>query len=61
MHEHVNFLKDVSKKKFFSTTLADKYIKVFLNKQLAQKIVEHAALKKKLFIVLPYLGCLPFV
>ena len=60
-HEHENFLKDVLKKKFFPTTLADKCIEAFLNKQLAQKIVEPAVLKKWFFIVLPYLGCLPFV
>ena len=41
--------------------ISDKRIKVFLNKQLAQKIVEHAVLKKELFMFLPYLGSLPVV
>ena len=40
----------------FATNLVDKYIKIFLNKQFAQKIVEQTVPKKELFIVLPYLG-----
>ena len=43
------------RKKLFPTTLVDKWIKIFLNKQFAQKIVEHTFSKKELFIVLPYL------
>ena len=34
----------------------DKCIKIFLNKQFSQKILEHSVPKKELFIVLPYLG-----
>ena len=34
----------------------DKCIKIFLNKQFSQKILEHTVPKKELFIVLPYLG-----
>ena len=40
----------------FATNLVDKYIKIFLNKQFALKIVEQTVPKKELFIVLPYLG-----
>ena len=55
-HEEVNYLKDVLKKNYFPTNLVDKCIKIFLNKQFPQKILEHTVPKKKLFIVLPYLG-----
>ena len=55
-HEEVNYLKDVLKKNYFPTNLVDKYIKIFLNKQFSQKILEHTVPKKELFIVLPYLG-----
>ena len=34
----------------------DQCIKIFLNKQFSQKILEHTVPKKELFIVLPYLG-----
>ena len=34
----------------------DKCIKIFLNKQFSQKILEHTVPKKELFIVLSYLG-----
>ena len=44
------------KKNYFHTTLVDKCIKILLHKQLAQKIVGHSVPKKKLFVVLPYLG-----
>ena len=44
------------KKNYFPTTLVDKCNKTLLHKQLAQKIVEHSVPKKKLFVVLPYLG-----
>ena len=40
------FFKRYIEEKIFPTTLADKCIKVFLNKQLAQKFVEHV-LKKE--------------
>ena len=50
------YLKDVLKKNSFLTTLFDKCIKMFLNKQFTQKIVEHTVPKKEVFIVLPYLG-----
>ena len=43
-------------KKYFSSTLVDKCIKIFLNKQFSQKILEHAVPKKELCIVLPHLG-----
>ena len=55
-HEEVNYLKDVLKKNSFSANLVDKCIKIFLNKQFSQKILEHTVPKKELFIVLPYLG-----
>ena len=55
-HEEVNHLKDVLKKNSFPTNLVDKCIKIFLNKQFSQKILEYSVPKKELFIVLPYLG-----
>ena len=55
-HEEVNYLKDVLKQNSFPTNLVDKCIKIFLNKQFSQKILEHTVPKKELFIVLPYLG-----
>ena len=55
-HEEVNYLKDVLKKNSFPTNLVDQCIKIFLNKQFSQKILEHTVPKKELFIVLPYLG-----
>ena len=51
-----NNLKDVLKKNYFPTALLNNYIKIFLNKQFPQKIVEHTVPKEDLFIVLPYLG-----
>ena len=54
-HEGVNYLKNVLKKNYFPSTLIDKCIKIFLNKQFSQKILEHTVPKKELFIVLPYL------
>ena len=43
-------------KNSFPTTLVEKCIKSFLNKQFAQKNVEHTVPKKELLIVLAYLG-----
>ena len=51
-----NNLKGVLKKNYFPTALLNNYIKIFLNKQFPQKIVEHTVPKEDLFIVLPYLG-----
>ena len=51
-----NNLKDVLKKNYFPTALLNNYIKIFLNKQFPQKIVEHTVPKEDFFIVLPYLG-----
>ena len=51
-----NNLKDVLKKNYFPTAFLNNYIKIFLNKQFPQKIVEHTVPKEDLFIVLPYLG-----
>ena len=34
----------------------DKCIKIFLNKQFLQKILDHSVRKKELFIIFPYLG-----
>ena len=44
------------KKNSFPSTLVDKCIKIFLNKQFSQKILEHTVPKKELCIVVPYLG-----
>ena len=55
-HEEVNYLKNVLKKNYFPPTLVDKCVKIFLNKQFSQKILEDTVPKKELFIVLPYLG-----
>ena len=55
-NEEVNYLKDELKTKYFSTTLVETCIKIILNKQFAQKIVEHTVPKRELFIVLQYLG-----
>ena len=55
-HEEVNYLKNVLEKNYFSSTLVDKCIKIFLNKQFSQKKLEHTVPKKELFIVLSYLG-----
>ena len=55
-HKAVNYLKDVLKINSFPTNLVDKCIKIFLNKQYSQKILEHTVPKKELSIVLPYLG-----
>ena len=54
--EEVNYLKNVLKKNYFPSTLVDKCIKIFLNKQFSRKILEHTVPKKELCIVLPYLG-----
>ena len=50
-HEEVSYLKYVLKKYSFPTNLVDKCIKVFLNKQFSQKILEHTFPKKELFSV----------
>ena len=55
-YEEVKYLKNVLKKKYFPSALVDKCIKIFLNKQFSQKILEHTVPKEELFIVLPYLG-----
>ena len=47
-YEEVNYLKDVLKKNSFPTNLVYKCIKIFLNKQFAQKILEHTVPKKVL-------------
>ena len=46
IHEEVNYLKDVLKKNSIPTNLVDKCIKIFLNKQFSQKILEHTVPKK---------------
>ena len=45
-HEEVNYVKDMLKKNSFPTNLVDKCIKIFLNKQFPQKILEHTVTKK---------------
>ena len=60
-HEEENYLKDMLKKNSFPTTLVEKRIKMFLNKQFAHKTVEHIVPKKELFINDHNLVCLPFV
>ena len=50
------YLKEVLKNNAFPTNLVDKFVKIFLNKQFSQKILEYTVPKKELFIVLPYLG-----
>ena len=55
-HEEVNYLKDMLKKNSFPTNLVDKCIKIFLNEQFSQKILQHTVSKKELFVILPYLG-----
>ena len=59
-HEEVNYLKNALKKNSFPSTLVDKCIKIFLNRQFSQKILEHTVPKKELCIVLPYLGISSF-
>ena len=51
--EEANYLKDVLKKNSFPINLVNKRIKLFLNKQFSQKMLEHTILRKELFIVLP--------
>ena len=55
-HEEADYLKNVLKKNSFPSTLVDKCIKVFFNKQFLQKLLERTVPKKELCIVLPYLG-----
>ena len=60
-HEEVNYLKNALKKNSFPSTLVDSsfpstLVKIFLNRQFSQKILEHTVPKKELCIVLPYLG-----
>ena len=52
--ERVRYLENVSKKNYFPNNLVDKCIRIFLNKQFQQKILEHTDPKKELFMVLPY-------
>ena len=47
-HERVNYLKDMLKNSC-PINLVDKYIKIFLNKQFSQKILEHTVPKKYYF------------
>ena len=47
-HEEVSYLEDVLKKNYFPTNLVDKCIKIFLNKQCSQKILEHTVPKKRI-------------
>ena len=49
-YEEVNYLKNVSKKNSFSSSLVDKCIKIFLNKQFSQKKFEHTVPKEELII-----------
>ena len=60
-HKEVICLNDVFKKNSNPTNLMDKCIKIFLNKQFSQKILEHSVPKKELFICYHILVCLPFV
>ena len=46
-HEEVNYVKDVLKKNFFPTNLVDKCMKIFLNKQFPQKILQDTVPKKE--------------
>ena len=46
-HGEVNYLKVVLKKHCFPTNLVDKCIKIFLNKQFPQKILQHTVPKKE--------------
>ena len=55
-HKEVNYLKHVLKKNSFPNNLVDKLIKIYLNKQFWQKILEHTVPKKELCVFLPYLG-----
>ena len=45
-HEEVDYLKNVLKKNHFPSTLVDKCIKIFLNKQFSQKILEYTVPKR---------------
>ena len=55
-HKEVNYLKNMLKKNVFPSILVDKCIKIFLNKQFSQKILEHTVPKKESCIVLPCVG-----
>ena len=48
VNDRVNYLKDMLKNSC-PINLVDKYIKVFLNKQFSQKILEHTVPKKYYF------------
>ena len=54
MQTDLIYLKEALKKNYFLTALVDKCIKIFLNKQFSQKVVEYRVPKEELFIVLPY-------
>ena len=45
VNDRVNYLKDMLKNSC-PINLVDKYIKIFLNKQFSQKILEHTVPKK---------------
>ena len=48
VNDRVNYLKDMLKNSC-PINLVDKYIKIFLNKQFSQKILEHTVPKKYYF------------
>ena len=48
VNDTVNYLKDMLKNSC-PINLVDKYIKIFLNKQFSQKILEHTVPKKYYF------------
>ena len=48
VNDRVNYLKDMLKNSC-PINLVDKYIKIFLNKQFSQKILEHIVPKKYYF------------
>ena len=48
VNDRVNYLKDTLKNSC-PINLVDKYIKIFLNKQFSQKILEHTVPKKYYF------------
>ena len=45
----MNYLRNVLKKNPFLSALVDKCIKIFLDEQFSQKILEHTVLKKVWF------------
>ena len=55
-HEEVKKIKNKLRKNSFPANLVDKSIKIFLNEQFSQKMLEHTVPEKELSIVLPNLG-----